>query len=64
MFHIQFYRLHTYVSLIYINIWTPKNLSKEEKTMLEKLKESDHFMPNPKKTDKSFFDRIREGIFG
>ena len=50
--------------LIYVNVWTPKNLSKEEKKMLETLRESEHFQPNPKKTDKSFFDRIREGIFG
>lgn len=50
--------------LIYVNVWTPKNLSRDEKKMLEQLKESDHFQPNPKKTDKSFFDRIREGIFG
>ena len=50
--------------LIYVNVWTPKNLSKDEKKMLETLRESDHFQPNPKKTDKSFFDRIREGIFG
>lgn len=50
--------------LIYVNVWTPKNLTKEEKEMVEKLRESDHFQPNPKKTDKSFFDRIREGIFG
>ena len=50
--------------IIHVNIWTPKNLSKEEREMMEKLRDSDHFEPNPKKTDKSFFDRIREGIFG
>lgn len=50
--------------LIYINVWTPKSLSKEEKELLEKLRKSDHFNPKPQKSDKSFFDRIREGIFG
>lgn len=50
--------------LIYVNVWTPKNLTKEEKSMLETLRKSEHFQPSPKKTDKSFFDRIREGIFG
>lgn len=50
--------------LIYVNVWTPKNLSKDEKKMLETLRDSEHFHPNPKKSDKSFFDRIREGIFG
>lgn len=50
--------------LIYVNVWTPKNLTKEEKAMLETLRQSEHFKPNPKKSDKSFFDRIREGIFG
>ncbi len=46
--------------LVHVNIWTPQKLSAEEKTILEKLKESDNFKPHPGKNDKSFFDKMRE----
>lgn len=48
--------------LININIWTPQELSSEEKSMLEKLKHAPNFKPNPSKSDKSFFDKIREAF--
>ena len=46
--------------LITINVWTPKNLSRQEKETLEKLLESENFKPAPGAKDKSFFDRMRE----
>ncbi len=46
--------------LIHINVWTPKQLSSEEKDILEKLRDSKNFIPNPGKNDKGFFDRIRD----
>lgn len=46
--------------LIYINVWTPQNVSAEEKTMLEKMKQSANFQPKPDKSDKNFFDKVRE----
>jgi len=46
--------------LIQINIWTPKILNNEERELLEKLKESQNFKPNPGKNEKSFFDRMKE----
>jgi molecular chaperone DnaJ len=46
--------------LIHVNIWTPQNVSAEEKTMLEKLNASKNFEPNPEKNEKSFFDKVRE----
>jgi molecular chaperone DnaJ len=46
--------------LIYINIWTPKSLSKDEMEILEKLKDSPNFKPQPGKNEKSFFDKMRE----
>jgi molecular chaperone DnaJ len=46
--------------LIHVNIWTPQNLTSEEKAMLEKLQSSDNFKPNPDKNEKSFFERVRE----
>ena len=46
--------------LIYVNVWTPQHLSPEEKAMLEKLNDSPNFKPQPEKSDKSFFDKVRE----
>jgi len=46
--------------LIYCNVWTPQKLSKEEKELLEKLKSSDNFRPNPTIKDKGFFDRMKD----
>ena len=49
--------------LIHINVWTPQNLSKEEKKFFEGSKKSDNFTPSPTIQDKSFFDRVKE-MFG
>jgi molecular chaperone DnaJ len=46
--------------LIHVNVWTPKELTKDEKALLEKLRESPNFQPNPGKSDKSFFERMKE----
>ena len=46
--------------LVNVNVWTPKNLSKEEKDVLEKLRGSENFKPAPTSKDKSYFDRMRE----
>ena len=46
--------------LISLNVWTPQNLSSEEKKILEKLKDSANFKPNPNKKDKSIFERMKE----
>jgi molecular chaperone DnaJ len=46
--------------LIYVNIWTPQKLTSEEKELLKKLEESPNFQPQPGKTDKSFFERMKE----
>ena len=46
--------------LVQVNIWTPQNLSSEERTALEKLSNSPNFKPVPEKGQKSFFDKMRE----
>ncbi|HQV07407.1 MAG TPA: molecular chaperone DnaJ, partial [Chitinophagaceae bacterium] len=46
--------------LIQVSIWTPKELTKEEKELLEKLSQSPNFKPQPGKNDKNFFDKIKE----
>lgn len=46
--------------LIHVNVWVPKNLNGEEKKAVEKLKGNENFEPNPGKSDKGFFDRVKE----
>ncbi len=45
---------------VHINVWTPKKVSKEEREMLEKLRESENFKPNPDKDDRNFFGRMKD----
>lgn len=45
--------------LVNLVIWTPRNLSREERTMLEKLGGSENFRPAPGERDKSFFSRMK-----
>ncbi|MFM7222260.1 MAG: molecular chaperone DnaJ [Bacteroidota bacterium] len=49
--------------LVHVNVWTPQELTNEEKQMMEKLKEAKNFQPQPEKGDKSFFTKVRE-MFG
>lgn len=49
--------------LVYVNVYTPKTISSEERKLLEKLKDSANFKPQPGKTDKSFFDNVKD-FFG
>lgn len=46
--------------LVHINVWTPKKVSKEEREMLEKLKDSENFIPNPDINEKGFFQRVKD----
>ncbi|RDC64095.1 molecular chaperone DnaJ [Adhaeribacter pallidiroseus] len=46
--------------LIHINVWTPKNVSSDERQILEKLRSSDNFVPNPGKNEKGFFEKMKE----
>jgi len=46
--------------LVTINVWIPKELTKEEKGILERLSTAENFKPNPTNKDKSFFDRMKE----
>ncbi len=50
--------------LILLNVYTPTELTAEEKKLLEKLRESPNFKPKPgARTEKGFFDRMRD-FFG
>lgn len=46
--------------LVHVNVWTPKTLNKEQKEFFEKMVGDDNFSPNPEKTDKSFFEKVKD----
>lgn len=46
--------------LIQVNVWTPQQLEDDEKSLLEKLAKSGNLQPNPEKTEKGFFDKLKD----
>jgi molecular chaperone DnaJ len=46
--------------LVHVNVWTPKNLNKEQKLFFEKNLGDSNFTPNPEKSDKSFFEKVKD----
>ncbi len=46
--------------LVHVNVWIPKNLTYEQKRLFEKLQNDSNFRPKPSKSDKSFFDKVKE----
>ena len=46
--------------LIHINVWTPQELTKEQRKFFEKMIDDENFIPSPKKTDKSFFEKVKD----
>ena len=50
--------------LVHLNVWTPKKVSSEEKEMLEKLKDSENFIPNPGGKEEGFFDKMKNFFQG
>ena len=45
--------------LVNVNVWIPKNLSRDEMKLIERFKDSDSFTPRPDKDDKGFFERMK-----
>ena len=46
--------------LIHINVWTPQELSREQKQFFEKMSSDENFAPNPNTSDKSFFEKVKD----
>jgi molecular chaperone DnaJ len=46
--------------LIHVNVWTPQHLTADEKAMLEKMQQAENFQPNPEKSEKGFFEKVRD----
>ncbi len=45
--------------LVNISVWVPKNLTREETNILEKLRDAENFEPRPSVEDKNFFERMK-----
>ena len=46
--------------LVSLNVWVPKELTREEKKLLEDLQKHPNFQPNPTKQERGFFDKMKE----
>ena len=46
--------------LVHINVWTPKMLNKEQRQFFEKMQGDTNFSPHPEKSDKSFFEKVKD----
>ena len=46
--------------LVHVNVWTPKVLNKEQKEFFEKMEKDENFVPSPEKSDKSFFEKVKD----
>lgn len=56
----QLQRYGTGDLFVHINVWTPTKISKEERELLEKLRNSENFKPNPDGNEKGFFQRVKD----
>lgn len=46
--------------LVHVNVWTPKDLSNEQREIFERLQSDQKFDPKPEKSDKSFFEKVKD----
>jgi len=46
--------------LVHVNVWTPKELNKEQRDFFERMQEDENFEPRPEKSDKSFFEKVKD----
>ena len=46
--------------LVYVNVWIPKKVTKDEEKVLQGLVNSESFKPSPNDDDRSFFKKLRD----
>jgi len=46
--------------LVHVNVWTPKELTKEQRIFFDKMKDDPNFVPVPTNLDKSFFEKVKD----
>ncbi|GHT65953.1 chaperone protein DnaJ [Bacteroidia bacterium] len=52
-------RMGTGDLLVYVNVWIPKQLSKDEQKTIAKFRTSDNFTPAPAPGERNFLDKLR-----
>ena len=45
---------------VHINVWTPQNLSKDQKEFFEKQMSNGEMLAEPSGKEKTFFDKVRD----
>ncbi len=46
--------------LIHVSVWTPKKLNDDERELLEKMRTMPNFHPQPGKSERTFFEKMRD----
>ncbi|MEM9000957.1 MAG: molecular chaperone DnaJ [Bacteroidota bacterium] len=46
--------------LVHVNVWTPKELNREQREFFERMQSDENFIPKPEKSDKSFFEKVKD----
>jgi molecular chaperone DnaJ len=46
--------------LVHVNVWTPKELNREQKEFFVRMSGNENFEPKPEKSDKSFFEKVKD----
>ena len=46
--------------LVHVNVWTPKELNKEQRDFFERMQGDENFQPSPEKSDKSFYEKVKD----
>jgi molecular chaperone DnaJ len=46
--------------LVHVNVWTPKTLTKEQRQFFEQSLTDENFIPKPEKSEKSFFEKVKD----
>jgi molecular chaperone DnaJ len=46
--------------LVHVNVWTPRNLTREQRDFFEQHQNDNNFKPNPEKSEKSFFEKVKD----
>ena len=46
--------------MVHVNVWTPQTLNKKQKQFFESMLTDENFTPSPSKSDKSFFDKVKD----
>jgi len=46
--------------LVFIQVWIPKKIDRQEREVLEKMRYSDNFKPSPSREDRNLFERLKK----